>query len=374
MAQVLGSVLPRLGRALGTGIAQPIEQGLDALAQKKMAQLQQQQYTQASAPFFGKEAAGLLAVLSPKEREIALQNMGALEKLLAARKVEGAGQQSGLGALASNQGIPVGGGDDQGALGALQPPKQADQPEISDASKAIQELFTSPHTRREEEKLDIKKQQLEREMSKDVRQYLSPYDEQDEESEKNIADYQQIIKHADDPKLISGYQRRFLNVFGMENLFDNPVTEITGKYNARLAQNIKGVFGTNARITNFLEQTFQRSLPSLWNTPEGMKSVAILNMARDEGNLIKNNIRREIIEKNNWKIPNDINAQVRKRTQPQLDKIQEEAIDKVDTLIGDVKINYEDLKAIPDRGVVLHKGQKMQKLNGKLGPYRGKKF
>ena len=80
-----------------------------------------------------------------------------------------------------------------------------------------------------------------------------------------------------------------------DDFYKNVDTKKAGKLSARLAQNVAGVFGQNSRITNFLEQTFQRSLPSLWNTNEGITAISELNMLSDEANIIKQENRKKIL-------------------------------------------------------------------------------
>ena len=89
MAITLGSNSARIGHALGTGLAQPIHQHLDLMAQQKLQEIQQnqlarqqhaerQRYAQGLAPLLGTPTAQFLSNLGPDERKSALQNLQVL--------------------------------------------------------------------------------------------------------------------------------------------------------------------------------------------------------------------------------------------------------------------------------------------------------
>ena len=178
-----------------------------------------------------------------------------------------------------------------------------------------------------QEELGLKKEKNEAQLSKDYREFIKPYNEIEEKSRNNIKDYKSVIQLAKKGTVRNGANHQLLSLLGMENFFQNVDTQIAGKLYARLAQNVAGVFGTNSRVTNFLEQTFQRSLPSLWNTNEGAIAISEINMLSDEANIVKAENRKKILADAKGKIPPNIDDMVNEASRPQLDKLEQQAID-----------------------------------------------
>ena len=261
----------------------------------------------------GQPTANFLSNLGPKEREHALQNLGALMQL---------NQQ------------PAPQSQQQGGISALTPENQPNtqqntvENQPNNRNQIVQDVFTSPHEKREKEKLDIKKQEFERNTNKDLREYLKPHVERVSKAKANIRDYDQLIDLAETGDIRSGNIHQLLKKLNLQDFGRNTTTALAGKLIARLAQNVAGVFGQNSRITNFLEQTFQRSLPDLVNTKEGIIAISILNKAVDEGELIRHDIRKQIIKENGGKLPGDIDDQVEERSGDQIRKIEDEAFEK----------------------------------------------
>lgn len=355
----------RIGAALGAGLQQ--------LAQNKLEQVQRHhekaQASQVFEPYFGKGVSNLLASVSPEERKVLLQNPEALYQLgqrmsqqQGMAQQQGQGQEGALAALMAGQeqqapqqlrGADVLGGlmGDQSispfirqALGntqvnlpneqqgfqpqaAQQQVAQQPQPALGDQEKArlLGEAFTSPHERREREKLELQKKDIGRKASKEVRDYLKPYEDKVIAAKKNIRDYDLLIKLAEGGDLRSGRAYQLLSKIGLEDFNVNDATQVAKKLSARLAQNSQTAFGPGARITNYLEKTFQGSLPSLWNTPEGIIKISKINKLVDEGAELEQDIRRDILKANNWEIPPDIDAQVRDRFAPIDERLTSEA-------------------------------------------------
>lgn len=368
MAQNLGSVWPTLGAALGKGAAQPINEHLDLLAQDKLMQLQEAaqgrqmqrqaamqqaaaqqeraRYAQGLAPILGEQTAGFISSLNPEERKVALQNVGSLMSLVGGPQ----GQQVSQGLQALSQGrMPQG------------QPGQAAQPQQASREQAIENLFTSPAERRQKETLELgkqkfqaqgeqfktgqkfKEQQAERAAQqfaathglkqeqvaetrgKNVRDFSSPYIEKAEASRSNIRDYDALIKLAKSGKLRSGNAHALLDKFGLDDFNRNFETQAAAKIMARLGQNATSAFGTG-RLTNFLESTFQRSLPTLWNTPEGIEKIAQINKLADEANIIKDQTRRTILKENGNRLTPDIEDQILERSRPKIEALENKAL------------------------------------------------
>ena len=337
MAQIINDpgAGTRLGSTLAAGLNQAAQHKLNFLTsqyeqehanqqqrkqQEYLTQLQRQnqayekaQYASGLAPILGQDTANFLSNLSPKEREHALQNISSLMQLNQSPQQS----QNGIGSLQS----PI--------QEKTQPQSVSNQPQKDqDRGKLIEDIFTSPHEKREEEKLGIKKQEFERQTNKDAREYLKPYVERVSKAKSNIRDYAQLIDLAETGNIRSGNIHQLLKKVGLQDFGRNTTTELAGKLIARLAQNVAGVFGQNSRITNFLEQTFQRSLPDLINTKEGIIAISLLNKAVDQGELIKHDIRKQIIKENGGKLPGDIDDLIEERADPLVRKLEDDAFEQ----------------------------------------------
>lgn len=350
MAINLGSVAPSLGRAAGTGLSQ----GLESLAQNKLAEMQKSRQIKELSPYLGEDVAKLLLGLPKDIQKTAFENIGDIAALVQSQKQPRGSRQTetGLGALmpqeAQTRNAPQlktpSSGDILAALSMgkqispfagleqeSQPlaPQRTEQPlqEAPEQEESLlQKAFTPKHQKIEQRKLGIQEETLASKNSKEAREFSKPYLERANAARNNIRDYNILIKAAQNGNLRAGNTQQILSRLGLEDFNRDLTTEIAGKTIARLAQNVSGAFGTNSRLTNFLEQTFQRSLPTLWNTPQGIVVISTLNKLADEGNIIKDDIRKQIIRENKGRIPFDADDQVLERAQPQLDKLEEEAI------------------------------------------------
>jgi len=184
--------------------------------------------------------------------------------------------------------------------------------------------------------LDISKQRTaqateQRGKSKEANDYLKPYIEQKKKNDANLRTYNLLQKQVSTGKVRTGNWAQALSTLGLENVGRNYNTEISQKLIAQLAQNIAGVFGSNARVTNFLEQTFQRSLPGLWNTAEGIWAISELNKLPLDAQNIEQEIREQILRENNFNIVPGIELEVARRAKPQLDALQDEVIKRIES-------------------------------------------
>jgi hypothetical protein len=346
----------QLGEAFSTGLNQLAQHKLSEVSKKYDQQQQRSQFVQAWAPKVGEDTANFLFNLSPKEREIVLGNPSSLVQLNQQQ-----GQQGQMGGMA--------------ALGGQQPQEGQQQQQMTpERAQLIQDLFTSPHEKREREKLDLKKQQVESQTNKEAREFSSPYVEKANKAKANIRDYKELIKIAKTGNLRAGNTYQLLNKLGLQDFGRNSDTEKAGKLIARLAQNISGVFGTNARITNFLEQTFQRSLPSLINTPEGIEAISIINMAADEGEIVKNNIRKELIKKNGGRLTAEIEDEIDQAAEPLIRTIEEKAFrDAENVTRSKTKTTQQSFNDLPP--AAQYKGKKIRdKESGKILQSNGQEW
>ena len=377
----LGNVL---GEGLGQGVAglgQGIGGALQNLANMKLNQFAQRQQAAQAAKTYGKipgatpELAEFLAGLSPEERKPALQNLEILLKLFGGNDQgtsQGALQEpnaTGMGSLQSLSAADLLSNPNQVnplirqalSQAPLQLENQESSPSqqqaaqvpqgLEEKSKLASQLFTSPHEKREQEKLGLQKEEHERKGSKDVREYLAPYYKQVQASEDNIRDYKLLEKLARSGDLRSGRTYQLLSKLGLEDFGLNYTSQLANKLIGRLAQNAQSAFGPGTRVTNYLERVFQRSLPSLWNTPEGIIGISKLNSLADQVNQEEFELRRRIIKENKGKVPGDIDGEVRERMTPIRERLESQALDIVTGL--DVSKRGDELRPKGYKGRVL---------------------
>lgn len=172
------------------------------------------------------------------------------------------------------------------------------------------------------EEVELKKEELQDKRSSEVRKYLEPYNKQQEAAEKDIRDYKALEKLAETGKIRSGNAHVLLSKLGLEGFNRNLTTELADKLMGRLMQNAGAAFGTGTRLTNFLESTFQKSIPSLWNTNQGIKTISQMNSLGSEAIKLQTQERKNIIRENGGRIPADIDDLVKERLQPELDRLE----------------------------------------------------
>jgi len=298
MVQILKNPYNEIGRNLGTG--------LQALAQYKIGQLQEQQQRQRTAqgiralvPQLTEQQATAFAGQSPEIQKQYLKDI-----------IERPQRE----ALA--RGLFNGGSNSQGAFNSS---AQSNDIPLQLNSKDALALANYQQGQRKEE----------RNKAKDVNDYLKPYIEQDKKNENNIRTYELLQKQVKTGKVRTGTWAQALNAMGIQDVGRNYETQIAQKLIAQLAQNIAGVFGSNARVTNFLEQTFQRSLPSLWNTPEGINAISELNLLGLRAQRAEQKIREQVLKENNYNLTPGVELEIRNRSKPILDELESATLAKI---------------------------------------------
>lgn len=219
-------------------------------------------------------------------------------------------------------------------------------PNVQEATKLGQSLLKQQTANKKQEQ---KEREIERKQSKDVRQYLAPYEEIKTAAKKDIRDTELLIKLAGKGDLRAGNAYGLMEKMGIEGFGRNLDTELAGKAIARLGQNISSAFGKKSyRLTNFLEQTFQRSLPSLWNTPQGIIAIAGTIQSAANYSLAEGKIRNDIIKEHGGEIPWNIDSLIEERAAPIEQFYENEAMNYMKTatlpLAGTVPANtkFED--------------------------------
>jgi hypothetical protein len=315
-----GSFWGTLGQSIGTGLGE----GLGALAQHKVEQMRQKQFSDT----YGKEAADLLKVLSPEERKIALQNPEGLRALSLIGQQQQGPQQQNEGGLNAFQNV----NQQQNPMDILR--NDMAQPIGMQQSKAniLGNIFKTPQQRMMEERVnlekernEIAKQKAHNVENKETREFLKPFYEQAEAARKNKRDYQVILDAANSGELRAGPLNETIHQglerIGLKNFNKNFTTQLFDKTIARLSQNIKADFG-DARVTNFLESVYQRSLPSLWNTPEAIIAIAEIGSLGSDIAILKEEAANAVAQMNNGKIPYDAYSRIHQQIGQKVEEIE----------------------------------------------------
>lgn len=201
--------------------------------------------------------------------------------------------------------------------------------------------------------LGLKKEEIESKRGKEAREFSAPYIEKARAAEKNINDYNKLIKLAQSGELRAGPKQQLLSKVGLGELGQNFETQLANKIMARLAQNIGSTFG--GRVTNFLEQTFQKSLPTLWNTPQGIVAISKLNKYVDEVSLAEDKARRDLIKRTGGRLPANADDIIREQTSQLRNDLENKAMSVILTTSFPPAKNYS-----PDT-VVEFEGNKFKK-------------
>lgn len=208
------------------------------------------------------------------------------------------------------------------------------------AALSPQKLTTLNNIISQQEKLDQKAQELlykaekvEQGRTESVRKASEPYKVKADAAKKNIRDYNLLIKVAKAGDIRAGKTHQLLKKVGLEDFGANFNTQIATKLIGRLSQNAQAAFGTG-KITNFLEQTFQRSLPGLWNTPEGIIAISKLNKYTDQGEVVKDDIRAKLVKKYKGRIPYDFDDKINEAAEPKLKDLENKSLKVLENAAG----------------------------------------
>jgi hypothetical protein len=362
----------QLGSSLGAGISSALQQ----LAQGRIEGLKRQQ-----------TAKGLEALNFTPEQA---QQLSMLPESTLAQLIKSHQQQQNyqkLGSLLGGKQIPQGGGG-MGDEFAQQNLSQLSPEDLQNA--LISEGGVDPNTAAKLAETRLKGAKEEREVSAEARKYSAPFEERREASDNNIRDYNMLIDLAKTGELRTGTGRRVLGLLNLEDWGQGYKSELASKLVARLAQNVKAAFGTGTRITNFLEQTFQRSLPTLWNSAEGIILISKMSKELDKINIIKDDARKKILRQNNGKVSYDINDQINEMVADKKKKIEDKVAKLALSSEGIAEKNpkklnfrgrnewksgatYDSLENAPNNAIVTDTdtGEKSIYKDGKLIPYQG---
>lgn len=310
MAQLLQgeSAGGRIGSALGTGIGS----GLTALANQKMQELATRQQQAQQGKFW--QELGLPASIGTLPPQV---QKGLLDRL---------------------EGVNFGG--QQGGMQAMQQ-MQPGQEQVQQGPT----IGANPIERRHREQQALGQKKLDIAERKEAREYLTPFNEKHLQTEKSIRSNNQLIQLARSGNLRAGYKQKLLDKLDLGNFWQPIENELAQKNLARQATNAGSAFNTR-RLTNLEVGTYKQSLATLWNTPQGIESVARTNNLEFKAEEERYKERIKIIKENNGAIPFDIESQVEDRIQPKLKHYADKAM----------KIVTNAINKIPGKNVAKRKG------------------
>lgn len=174
-------------------------------------------------------------------------------------------------------------------------------------------------------KLGLQKEKADTSLSKDAREFLKPYQEAYDSARGSNRDYDQLIEIAKTGQIYTGNGRLIASKLKLGDFNRNVPTQIADKFIAQQGLRARAAYGPGTRLTNFLEQSFQRTLPGIWNTPEGLIAISEINKIRNEvENIVPQQERIKVIEENKGKIPFNINEIVEKRIKPKIEKLAQQ--------------------------------------------------
>ena len=310
----------RLGQALGTGLQELAHHKLAGLTQRYEQQQERSQFAQGIAPILGQDTANFLSHLGPNERKSALQNIGALMQF----NQPAGQQQGGLEAFSQQP------GQNQ------QPNQQIGQEQTPERAKLIQDVFTSPQEKREREKLDLQKRQLNLKETKSYIDELKSKEKAAKEADLRFKRMETLIDKGNLPNaalwsalsklehapFISGLTAPLAELIkgGVKWYSGNPADiEEFEKLSSEFVKNAKQYFGS--KITQKEVELFMQTVPTLMSTDAGKKKLIENIRSLNELSSIEAKAARSIIKANNGIPPLDIEQQVQYKISNKLDKV-----------------------------------------------------
>lgn len=330
MAIELGSVFPSLGASLGTGVGAGVNEALDLLAQQKAQQLQSQHQKNLLAEQQGQLSSALTSLGVPKEISSALALFSPQERFAALKTLQ-APTPAGM-TVSELFTTPA---ERERILAGQRAAERLQQQEKS--AQDIQKRFEEGLKFRQEQ-ADIKNQQFnalqgireaktEQERNKYAHQWSEPYIKAAESAERDIRDYTDLINLAETNELRTGAGYQLMKKLGMEEFGANLYTQLASKIIGRTAQNFNSSGLASARgATNFLEQTFQRGLATLGNTPEGIIAISKMFIESAQLPIVKNKVREELMKKWKGNIPYNADDIIREKAEKEGAKVSHDII------------------------------------------------
>lgn len=368
--------------------SQDLATGLEGLLQNKMSKMQQRQQATNQAKAFEaagipSEQASLLAMADPQTQQLILKNYlqaaegSGLNQALAQLSGEQAPQQPMQQMTGSMQGQPQdmimrnlmqGFGQQQrpqqSQQGVSAIPGSQVQPQSQGNSLAdiLQRPRLNPQHRLKVEELKQKQVQHEEKLKQahsdrlekredTLRKDVGKISKHAERAKQDIHTLHQIKVANDSGSLIQGPKRKLLEQFGLEDYFTNTSTQYAAKNIQRMITGATEAFGTG-RLTNFLAEAYEKALPRLINTKDGMDLLIENLILEKSADVALNDEIRKIKAEYRSKdklLPTDIEDIAREQIEPKIEALQRESIANIERVIsGESKSSFESLPKASD--------------------------
>ena len=114
-----------------------------------------------------------------------------------------------------------------------------------------------------------------------------------------------------------------------------------------------------------MEQVYSKTIPSLYNTPEGLVDISRIKLLQGLGSQLKDDAFKDILRTKKGPLPADLYYQIDEKIKPQLDKIGDE-------IIAVASGDYSGLNELPSP--IAFEGEELEDDKGKRFYSNGKKW
>ena len=353
---------PNFWGDLGSNLGELAGFKLAELTKAHQQKQERSQFAENFAPILGNDTANFLSNLSPEERKSALQNISSLVQLN--QPPSSQQQATQLGGLSSPQQLQQFGQQQMPGEPQQQQPSQQVNPE---RAQILEDIFTSPHEKREREKLSLKKQQIAAQERlagfKETKADRTAILNDAKGAKDNLARLDRMGELSKHGKLSSPLYLDFLKKTGFDiPALTTPDSEEFRKLEVDFLRDAKSIFG--ARVTSYEVAQFLKSIPSLSQSKQGRERVIKNLKIMNEGKLVRAQALRDVLKENNGTPPLDLAEQVEDKASPKIDKLLNEF------RLGKSSKSFNDLPPASQ-----YNGQKIRdKESGKILQSNGQKW
>lgn len=173
---------------------------------------------------------------------------------------------------------------------------------------------------------EVQREKLKESQNQYALKFLNPYVERSEQSRKDDVNYNLMKQAAQSGNLRTGYKQKLAEAFGVADVGRNFDTQLFEKAAASAVASASKIFPKGTRLNMFLEKIAQRTVPSLYNSPEAIEGIANINLLLNEMTRLEEEEAVKIIEENDGSVPYNINSQLNKRLDPERKRINEDIL------------------------------------------------
>lgn len=210
----------------------------------------------------------------------------------------------------------------------LQPPRLS-------RSEEIRKQQGEENIKLSKERNEISREKLKGQYITEARKFLEPHEERRRALVQQNKLYDEALGLVKSGKAKMGQTQQALSALGLSDFFQNPTEEQLKKIAGLQARGIGKTFG--GRVTNYLEQTFQRAFPGLWNSPEGFVAIANMNKHANDAEIAIEDAYTEVAKKyHGQSLPEDVDAQARAIYEPKVAALEAKVKNEADLLLSPV--------------------------------------